>query len=41
MRWAGVSMIEIDLLLAGQRVLLVPPRRINPAWRTAYQVCIY
>ena len=37
---AGVSMVEIDLTRAGQRVMLLPPRRIPRSHRTTYQVCV-
>jgi len=36
----GVSLVEIDLLQAGQRVTAVPPERIPPSHRTTYQVCV-
>jgi hypothetical protein len=36
----GVSLVEIDLLRAGQRVLAVPAERIPPSHRTTYQVCV-
>jgi hypothetical protein len=36
----GVSLVEIDLLRAGSRVLAVPPARIPPSHRTTYQVCV-
>jgi hypothetical protein len=41
LRDAGVSLVEIDLLRAGKRVLAVPPRRIPDSHRTAYQVCVH
>lgn len=37
---AGVSLVEIDLLRAGKRVLVVPPEMIPPSHRTTYQVCV-
>jgi hypothetical protein len=36
----GVSLVEIDLLRAGKRVLVVSPDRLPPSHRTPYQVCI-
>jgi hypothetical protein len=36
----GVSLVEIDLLRAGEHVLNVPSRRIPRGHRTAYRVCI-
>ena len=36
-----VSLVEIDLLRAGRRTLTVPIRKIPPAYRTAYQVCVH
>ena len=36
----GVSLVEIDLLRSGKRVLAVPPERIPPSHRTTYQVCV-
>jgi hypothetical protein len=35
-----VSLVEIDLLRAGQWVLAVPRGRIPPFYRTPYQVCV-
>jgi hypothetical protein len=35
-----VSLVEIDLLRAGQRVLAVPAERILPSHRTPYQICV-
>jgi hypothetical protein len=35
-----VSLVEIDLLRAGQYVLSVPPRKIPPAYRTPYRVVV-
>ena len=37
---ARVSLVEIDLLRAGQRVLSVFFHQIPPSHRTAYQVCV-
>jgi hypothetical protein len=37
---ARVSLVEIDLLRSGKRVLSVPLRRIPIAYRTTYQVCV-
>jgi hypothetical protein len=37
---AGVSLVEIDLLRQGRRVLNVPPSRIPVRARTTYQVCV-
>jgi hypothetical protein len=37
---AGVSLVEIDLLRQGQRVLNVPRSRIPARLRTTYQVCV-
>jgi hypothetical protein len=39
-RDSSVSMVEIDLLRAGRRVLLVAPEQILPSHRTTYQVCV-
>ena len=39
-RKAGVSLVEIDLLRAGKRVLSVPDTRIPKAYRTPYRVCV-
>src|SRR4029077_20546131 len=36
-----VSLVEIDLLLAGPHVLQVPLGRIPPAYRTPYKVCVH
>lgn len=38
---AGVSLVEIDLLRAGRRVLSVPPNWLPRAAQTLYQVCVY
>jgi len=37
---AGVSLVEIDLVRTGRRVLRVPQARIPPSHRTPYQVCV-
>jgi len=37
----GVSLVEIDLLRAGRRVLSIPSELIPPSHRTPYQVCIH
>lgn len=37
---AHVSLVEIDLLRRGKRVLSVPLREIPPLVRTTYQVCV-
>ncbi len=39
LRDGGVSLVEIDLLRAGGRVLPVPVERLPQEYRTAYQVC--
>jgi hypothetical protein len=36
----GVSLVEIDLLRTGKRVLAVPVTRIPVSHRTTYQVCV-
>jgi hypothetical protein len=36
----GVTLVEIDLLRAGRRVLSIPPEAIPASYRTPYQVCI-
>jgi hypothetical protein len=36
----GVTLVEIDLLRSGKRVLAISPSRIPKNWRTIYQVCI-
>ena len=36
----GVSLVEIDLLRAGQRVVEVPAVLVPPSHRTTYQVCV-
>jgi hypothetical protein len=40
LRAGGVSLVEIDLLRAGQRRLGVPYRRVPVSHRTPYQVCV-
>jgi hypothetical protein len=37
---AGVSLVEIDLLRAGQRVLSLPVAKMPRQLRTTYQVCV-
>ncbi len=37
---AGVSLVEIDLLRQGRRVLNVPPSRVPVRARTTYQACV-
>ena len=39
-RQARVSLVEIDLLRAGRRILAVPPARVPPSHRTPYAVCV-
>lgn len=39
LKQGGVSLVEIDLLRAGQRVLMVAPERIPVSHRTTYQIC--
>ena len=39
-REGGVSLVEIDLLRSGQRVLAVPVGLIPPSHRTTYLVCV-
>lgn len=36
----GTSLVEIDLLRSGRRVLAVPPILVPPAHRSTYQVCV-
>lgn len=38
---AEANLVEIDLLRAGERVLLCPPENIPPEHRTTYQVCVF
>src|SRR5262249_24492023 len=40
-REARVSLVEIDLLRAGRRVLLVPPEQLPPSHRTPYQAWVW
>jgi len=40
LRAGGVSLVEIDLLRAGQRRLGVPYHRLPVSHRTAYQICV-
>lgn len=40
LRGAGVSLVEIDLLRRGERVLSLDPSRIPRRVRTTYQVCV-
>jgi hypothetical protein len=40
LRDAGVSLVEIDLLRRGQRVLSLPAARIPRRVRTTYQACV-
>jgi hypothetical protein len=40
LRAAGVSLVEIDLLRSGQRVLSLPVARIPRRVRTLYQACV-
>jgi hypothetical protein len=40
LRQGGVSLVEIDLLRAGRRVLIIAPERIPPSHRSTYQVCV-
>jgi hypothetical protein len=37
----AVSLVEIDLLRDGQRVLSVPQARIPSSHRTPYQICVH
>jgi hypothetical protein len=41
LKLAGVNTVEIDLLRGGERILGVPQELVPPAYRTAYQVCIW
>jgi hypothetical protein len=36
----GVSLVEIDLLRSGRRVLAVPPLLVPLSHRTTYQICV-
>lgn len=40
LRDGGVSLVEIDLLRGGERVLSVRPEMLPPSHRTPYQICI-
>lgn len=40
LRWSDVSVVEIDLLRAGQRVLMVRDELLKPALRTTYRICV-
>ena len=40
LRNGGVSLVEIDLLRAGQRMLPFPPGDLPPSHQTPYQVCV-
>jgi hypothetical protein len=35
-----VSLVEIDLLRSGQRILAIAPESIPPSHRTTYQICV-
>jgi hypothetical protein len=37
---AGVSLVEIDLLRQGRRVLNIPPSRLRESARTTYHACV-
>jgi hypothetical protein len=37
---SDTNLVEIDLLRAGERVLVVPPRQLSPVHRTPYAVCV-
>jgi hypothetical protein len=41
MRSGGVSVVEVDLLRRGQRVLMLRPAHIPASHRTTYQVCTW
>ena len=41
LKLAGVNTVEIDLLRGGDRVVMVPQQLVPPAYRTAYQVCVW
>jgi hypothetical protein len=38
---AGVSLVEIDLLRAGEWTLLVPPGAVPPEYREPYRACVH
>lgn len=40
LKHGGVSLVEIDLLRAGERLLPVPSRLVPDSHRTPYQVCV-
>jgi hypothetical protein len=40
LRRSATSLVEIDLLRAGRRVLMLPPEAIPASHRTTYQVCV-
>jgi hypothetical protein len=40
LREGGVSLVEIDLVRFGRRVLPITPQRLPPEYRTPYQVCV-
>ena len=40
LRRARVSLVEIELLRAGKRVLSLPVRELPPLYRGTYQVCV-
>jgi hypothetical protein len=37
----GVSLVEIDLLRAGRRILAVPEERLPASYRTPYRTCVH
>src|SRR5207249_4748334 len=40
LKQGGVSLVEVDLLRDGKRVLSLPENHIPRRWRTTYQVCV-
>ena len=40
-RSAGVNLVEIDLLRAGQPVTMVPPSAVPPTHQTPYHACVW
>ncbi len=40
LKQGGVSLVEIDLLRAGKRIVMLAPESIPPSHRTTYQVCV-
>jgi hypothetical protein len=40
LRQGSVSLVEIDLLRTGRRILTLSPEEIPPSHRTTYQICI-